>query len=278
MPSSSAAYTSLRVTPVAGADGVVDVTLLGPGFGNAMGPDFWRELPEVFAALDTDDQVRAVVVHGSGEHFSVGLDLGAMMGELGLGADPLAGGRVRFLDTITRMQAAISAVEDCRKPVLASVSGWCIGGGVDLIAACDIRVASADAKFSVREARLAIVADVGSLQRLPKVIGEGMTRRLALTAEDITATRAEQIGLVSQIYDTPDAALTGARALAAQIAGLSPLATQGTKQVLNATRDLPVADGLRHVAVWNAAFLHSHDLDEAIAAFQERRDARFEGR
>jgi enoyl-CoA hydratase len=254
------------------------VLLVGPAKGNAMGPDFWRELPAVFAALDADDSVRAVVVSGSNETFSYGLDLMAMVGDLALADGALAGSRTTFLATVTRLQQAITAVEECRKPVIASLSGWCIGGGVDLAAACDIRVASAEARFSVREARVAIVADVGSLQRLPKIIGEGMTRRLALTAEDITAARAEQIGLVSEVFSDPAAALKGARALARSIAALAPLAVQGTKQVLNDTRDLSVAEGLRHVAVWNAAFLHSHDLEEATTAFVERRAPHFEGR
>jgi enoyl-CoA hydratase len=278
LPTENAAFRALQLSSPSGSDGVAEVLLLGPGKGNAMGPDFWRELPAVFAALDVDDGVRAIVISGSNQNFSYGLDLGAMLGDLALDADALAGSRAVFLATIGRMQQAITAVESCRKPVIAALSGWCIGGGVDLAAACDIRVASAEARFSVREARLAIVADVGSLQRLPKIIGEGMTRRLAITAEDITAARAEQIGLVSEVFTDPAAALAGARALGRQIASLSPLATQGTKQVLNDTRDLSVAEGLRHVAVWNAAFLHSHDLAEATAAFVERRAPRFEGR
>lgn len=271
-------HRAVRVSAIDPAAGTAEVLLTGPGKGNAMGPAFWRELPAVFADLDANPDVRAVVLSGSYETFSYGLDLAAMLDELALDAGALAGSRARFLQTITRMQAAITAVEECRKPVVAAISGWCIGGGVDLAAACDIRVASSDARFSVREARLAIVADVGSLQRLPKIIGEGMTRRLALTAEDVDAARAERIGLVSEVFADPGAALEGARMLARRIAALSPLATQGTKQVLNATRDLSVSEGLRHVAVWNSAFLHSHDLAEAMAAFTERREAHFEGR
>jgi enoyl-CoA hydratase len=269
---------AVRVSVPNPSDGVAEVLLTGPGKGNAMGPDFWRELPEVFASLDADTAIHAIVLSGSREIFSYGLDLGAMLGQMSLDADALAGSRATFLAGLSRMQESITAVEQCRKPVIAAISGWCIGGGVDLAAACDIRVASADARFSVREARLAIVADVGSLQRLPKIIGEGMTRRLALTAEDIDAARAERIGLVSEVFADPAAALDGARVLARRIAAMSPLATQGTKQVLNDTRDLSVAEGLRHVAIWNAAFLHSHDLAEATAAFVERREPRFEGR
>ncbi|EUA19183.1 enoyl-CoA hydratase/isomerase family protein [Mycobacterium xenopi 4042] len=145
-------------------DQVAQVTLIGPGKGNAMGPAFWSELPQVFAALDADRDVRAIVITGSGRNFSYGLDVPAMAGRSpAAGGDALARPRADFHAEILRMQRAINAVAECRTPTIASVHGWCIGGGVDLISAVDIRYASADAKFSVREVKLAIVADVGSL-------------------------------------------------------------------------------------------------------------------
>jgi enoyl-CoA hydratase len=176
------------------------------------------------------------------------------------------------------MQSAMDAVESCRKPVLAAVQGWCIGGGVDLIAACDIRVASADATFSVREVKVAIVADMGSLQRLPAIIGEGMTRRLALTGEDVDALSALAMGLVSEVHEEPAELLAGARALARSIADNPPLVVQGVKRVMNHSRDVPRRDGLAYVAVWNAAFLASADLGEGVQAVLERRPPRFTGR
>src|SRR5690349_2834595 len=171
-------YESLSVDI---ADHVAQVTLLGPGKGNAMGPAFWNELPVVFRALDADPQVRAVVLTGSGKHFSYGLDLPAMMPSWGemLGGDALAGPRTKFLDEVKTLQASVSSIAECRKPVIAAISGWCIGGGVDVIAAADVRLASVDAKFSVREVKVAIVADLGSLQRLAPIIGEGHLRELA---------------------------------------------------------------------------------------------------
>ncbi|WP_051198286.1 crotonase/enoyl-CoA hydratase family protein [Gordonia shandongensis] len=258
---------------------VAEVTLIGPGKGNAMGPDFWSESAGLFGALDADPEVRAIVVTGSGEHFSYGLDLQAMSGAFGkvLAPDAKAGPRTEFHSTITSMQGAINAVADCRTPVIAAVSGWCIGGAVDMISAADIRLASADAKFSVREVRVAIVADMGSLARLPAIIGDGHTRELALTGKDIDAARAEKIGLVSDVYDDRDAVLAAARGLAGEIAGLAPLVVQGTKQVLNQGRDAQVADSLRYVAAWNAAFLPSEDLTEAITAVFEKRPPRFRG-
>ena len=261
-------------------DRVVRVTLTGPGKGNAMGPDFWRELPLIFAELDADPEVRAVVLTGSGRHFSYGLDLPAMAPTFGplLGERALAAPRTAFLDEIRRMQAAVTAVADCRKPVIAAVSGWCIGGGLDLIAAVDIRLASAEAKFSLREAKVAIVADIGSLHRLPGIIGEGHLRELALTAKDIDAARAEKIGLINDVYPDQDAVLEAAHAMAAEIAANPPLVVQGIKDVLDQPRVGRVADGLRYVSAWNAAFLPSEDITEAIQAVFEKRPPAFRGK
>ena len=273
----TAEYKSLKVEK---NEGVAEVVLAGPGKGNAMGPDFWREMPEVFAELDGDDETRAIVVRGDGNNFSYGLDLAAMMGDLGqqFGAGKnLAAERTRFLDLVGEMQKAFDNVAACRKPVIAAVSGWCVGGGVDLIAACDIRLCSADARFSLREVKVAIVADLGSLQRLPRIIGEGHTRELAFTGKDITAARAFQIGLVSDVYESTDEALASARALAGEIAANPPIVVQGIKRVMNYCQDKSVSDGLDYVAVWNSAFLQSADLVEAMTAFRERRAPQFKG-
>ncbi len=261
------------------ADHVAVVTLIGPGKGNAMGPDFWSECPLVFAQLDADPDVRAILLVGSGKHFTFGLDLAAMAGEFApLMADKaLAGPRTAFHNTIKRMQLATNAVADCRKPVVAAVHGWCIGGGLDLISAADIRYASSDAKFSVREVRVAIVADMGSLARLPAIIGDGHLRELALTGKDIDAARAEKIGLINDVFEDHDALIAGARATAAEIAANPPLVVQGVKEVLDNSRAADVDAGLRFVAAWNAAFLASNDLTEAITAVFEKRPAEFSG-
>ena len=258
---------------------VVEVVLTGPGKGNAMGPDFWREMPAVFAALERDEQVRAILVRGEGKHFSYGLDLLAMGGELGVAGQPTSAyERTQFLDTVSRMQQAITCVAECRKPVIAAVSGWCIGGGLDLISACDVRLCSSDARFSVREVKVAMVADIGSLQRLPYIIGEGHTRELALTGKDIDAARALQIGLVNEVFESQEQLLTAARAMAEQMAENPPLVVQGVKRVLNERTREAVDDGLRYVALWNSAFLQSDDLREALTAFMERRTPKFQGR
>lgn len=272
----SGEYKSVRLER---SEAVIEVVLIGPGKGNAMGPDFWREMPELFAALDRDEAVRAIIVRGDGDHFSYGLDLPGMMGSLGqnFGGQNLAAERTRLLDMVGEMQLAFDRVAACRKPVIAAINGWCIGGGLDFIAACDIRLASSDARFSLREVKVAIVADLGSLQRLPRIIGEGSTRELAFTGKDINAARALQINLVSEVFETRDAMLDAARHVAREIAENPPLVVQGIKRVMNYCADKSVADGLGYVAAWNAAFLQSNDLVEAMTAFMERRAPRFKG-
>lgn len=255
---------------------VAQVTLIGPGKGNAMGPAFWAELPDVFTSLDADPDVRAIVLTGSGRNFSYGLDLAAMGGTLP-GLDAGARSRADFHKTLQKMQGAISAVADCRTPTIASVHGWCIGGGVDLISAVDIRYASADAKFSVREVKLAIVADVGSLARLPLILTDGHLRELALTGKDIDAARAEKIGLVNDVYDDPEASLAAAHATAMEIAANPPLTVHGVKDVLDQQRIARVSESLRYVAAWNSAFLPSKDLGEAVTAMFQKRPPNFTG-
>ena len=261
------------------AEAVATLWLDRPEAGNAMGQEFWRDLPRAVAMVSGDDEVRAVVVAAQGPHFSVGLDLKAMGPMLGGGPSPSAAVRARGTRReVLRLQSAISAVAECPKPVIAAVHGYCIGGGVDLIAACDIRLASADAVFSVREAKVAIVADLGSLQRLPSIIGAGHLAELAYTGKDIGAARAKEIGLVNDVAADAGAVLEAAIGLALEISANSPLAVQGTKSVLAANDGRTVGEGLEYVATWNAGMLASDDLAEAMAAFRERRAPKFTGR
>ena len=178
---------------------------------------------------------------------------------------------------IHRMQASISSVAECPKPVVAAVHGYCIGGGVDLITACDIRVASADAVFSVRETKMAIVADLGSLQRLPAIIGAGHLAELAYTGKDVSAEHAREIGLVNHVLPDAASAVEAAQSLAAEIASNSPLVVQGTKTVIQTRDRRSIQDGLDYVAIWNSGFLQSDDLVEAVSAFMEKRPPKFTG-
>jgi enoyl-CoA hydratase len=261
-----------------------------PEARNAMGLDLWRDLPKAMTVLGDDNTVRVVVVAAKGPHFSVGLDLKAMGNLLAGSGDGGGGGggdarpasmaaraRSSRLE-VKRLQDSVTAVAQCPKPVIAAVHGYCIGGGVDLIAACDIRLASADAIFSVREAKVAIVADLGSLQRLPAIISAGHLAELAFTGKDITAERAKEIGLVNDVAGDAEGVLKAARALAAEIAANSPIAVQGTKAVLAANEGRTVSEGLDYVATWNSGMLASDDLVEAMTAFMEKRTPKFTGR
>jgi enoyl-CoA hydratase len=251
------------------------VTMLAP----SMGFEFFRELPLVFRELDADSDVRAIVLTGSDSNFSFGLDLkdvAPLFSPLGTGSAS-ASDRTKVLAQIREWQASITAVADCRTPIISAIDGWCIGGGIDLVTATDIRLATTAAKFSVRETKVAIVADLGSLQRLVGIIGDGHLRELALTGGDIDAARSERIGLVNTVYPDADALRTAALDLARAIATSSPLVVRGVKDVLDAERAPRVEVGLRYVAAWNAAFLPSKDLGEAFAAFAARRPAEFTG-
>lgn len=253
---------------------VAELTLLSRTMTSA----FFAELPTVVAELDADADVRAIVLTGSDRQFSYGLDL-RDMGDLLLpltdGPDAVA--RHAFLSRLRDLQAALSAVAGCRTPIVATVSGHCIGGGLDLIACADVRVASSDAVFSLRETQMAIVADLGSLQRLVGVIGDGHLREMALTGGDVTAGEAARIGLVNHVEDSRVAALARAHEIAERIASNSPITVRGVKDVLDDERTDRVARGLRYVAAWNSAFLPTRDLGEAISAFAERRRPTFHG-
>ncbi|MHB1508166.1 MAG: crotonase/enoyl-CoA hydratase family protein [Acidimicrobiales bacterium] len=262
---------------------IATVFLDRPEKRNAMGMPFFSQLPTVMAELGSDEQTRAVVIAAKGPAFSVGLDLAAL-GGIGEGENPESRTEVsraalarRTHAQVVALQSSISAVADCQKPVLAAIHGWCIGGGVDLASACDIRLCSADAVFSVRETRMAMVADLGSLQRLPDLMAYGYVAELAFTGKDIDANRAEKMGLVNEVLPDRESALAAALSMAAEISANSPLAVQGAKAVLAEARRSRIEAGLRFVATWNAGRLHSDDLSEAVAAFFERRPPTFSG-
>jgi len=253
---------------------VAGLILCRPQRRNAMGMVFFKELTEHFRRIDEDPNVRVVVIRAEGKSFTVGLDLmeaGALLA--GKGADD----REILRKKILELQESNNAIERCRKPVIAAVHGHCLGGGVDLLSACDIRLASADALFSIRETRIAIIADLGTLQRLPHIIGQGWFRELALTGRDFTADEALRMGFVTRVCDNRETLIKTAGDLAKEIAGLAPLTVQGVKEVINYSRDNGVYPGLAYVAQKNAAALPSEDLVEAVTAFMEKRDPVFHG-
>jgi enoyl-CoA hydratase/carnithine racemase len=257
---------------------VAEVVLNRPEVGNAFNGQLFTDLHDAFEMLDADDRCRAIVLRAEGKAFTYGLDLMSAPVDFGpVLSEGLAGARLDLRILIERLQVQTGKPAVIRKPVVAAVHGWCIGAGLDLISACDIRLCTADARFSLREARVAMVADIGSLQRLPRIIGDAATRELALTAKDIDADRALSLGLVSQVHDDREAVYAAARAEAQLIASLSPVAVQGVKHVLNEQDGMTVQQGLDYVATWNAAFLQSEDLKEAFSAFFEKRTPEYKG-
>jgi enoyl-CoA hydratase len=264
---------------------VAIVWLDRPDQRNAFAQEFWSLLPDLMEDLGGDPGVHAIVVAANGPAFTVGLDLKAfgpamVTGSLDPAAEPPpspVAQRARTRRLIKKMQHAFSSLAGCPKPVIAAVHGYCIGAGVDLITACDIRYAAADAVFSIRETRLAMVADVGTLQRLPRIIDPGSLAELAFTGRDFDAGEAASLGLVTRLLPDREATLAAAIETAEMIAANSPLAVEGTKAVLRAGDGRTVDQSLDYVALWNAAFLHSSDLGEAMAAFVERRPPEFKG-
>jgi len=242
---------------------------------NAMGLAFFEQIAEFFDGFDRDPDIRVIIIKAEGESFCAGTDLqeaGELLGQ------STADGRDRMRKKIVELQQCLTKIETCRKPVIAAVHSHCIGGAVDLICACDIRLATRDAIFSIRETRMGIIADVGTLQRLPHIIGHGWFRELALTGRDFTAQEALQMGLITRLCNDRPALYQEAQKLADQIAACPPLTVQGTKEVINYSRDNGIEAGLQYVAQKNAAALPSEDLYEAVAAFMEKRAPVFKGK
>ena len=245
-----------------------------------MSPLFFEQFDQVFSEIEKAEDLRVALVTSDQKAFSYGLDLQAAFKEHGqilMGAG-LAGPRTELLNLVRRWQHTFNRLANLPVPVITAIQGWCIGGGLDLISAADIRIASEDAVFSLREAAIAIVADLGSLQRLPAIIGDGLTRQLAFTAEDVTAERALSMGLVTEVHPSHEALHEAALTMARTIASHAPLTIQGVKQCLNFGRGHRIQDGLDYVAAWNSAFLSSEDLAEALSAFMAKRKPEFKGR
>lgn len=259
---------------------IAEVILNNPERLNAMGANFFTEIRQAFEEIDADDNIRTAILWAEGRMFTAGLDLkNSILGTLNNAQDKASLGfrNEQFYRGIRQIQDCFTAVERCRKPVIAAVHGHCIGGGVDLTTACDIRLCTADATFAIHETKVAIVADLGTLQRLTGIVGKGFAREMAFTGKRIPAARALQFGMVSDVYETKDALLNAARAMAAEIAANSPLVVQGVKQVLQFSEEHSIQEGLEYVAQWNAARIQTADLLEAMTAFQEKRTPTFTG-
>lgn len=258
-------------------DGIARVTLNRPAELNTMNKDFWPEMVEVFRAIDADMEVRCVIIASTGKHFTAGLDLNwAGTNVLGQSGADLGRQREAFRRHVKELQESFNVIDRCRVPVIAVVQGGCIGGGVDLVTACDLRICSAEAFFTIQEINIAIVADVGTLQRIPYLLPQGLVRELAYTGRRFPAAEAAKWGFVNRVEDDHAAALAAAEAMAREICAKSPLAIAGIKQVLNHGRSHSIEDGLEYVAVWNAGMLQGEDVGQAVKAQMARQSATFQ--
>jgi enoyl-CoA hydratase len=253
-------------------DSVAHVRLDRPDELNTMTPDFWRELPEIVTGISNEATARVVVISSTGKHFSAGMDLSVFMGGEFAGQEAEAGRRhARLRSNAKVLQWSFTALEKARIPVIAAVQGGVIGGAVDLVTACDLRYASADAFFCVQEINIGMTADVGTLQRLGKVVNEGFAREMAYTGRRYPAQRAYEVGLVQQVFPDQEALVAGALETAREIAGKSPLAIWGTKVAMNYARDHSVDDGLDQIATWQSGMFQPDDMMEAFQARSEKR-------
>ncbi|KAF8378044.1 hypothetical protein HHK36_029378 [Tetracentron sinense] len=264
-------YKTLEIVPKTPNSPVFHLYLNRPYIHNALSRDFFSEFPKALSSLDENPNVSVIILSGHGDHFCSGIDLKTLNSI----SQPLSNDRGRTAERLRReikgLQAAITALELCRKPVIAGIHGACIGGGIDIVTACDIRYCTEDAFFSVKEVDLAITADLGTLQRLPSIVGYGNAIELALTGRRFSGLEAKALGLVSRVFGSKDAMDEGLRAVAEGIAAKSPLAVTGTKAVLLRSRDMSLEQGLDYVATWNSATLLSDDLTEAVSAHSQKR-------
>lgn len=257
---------------------IAHVRLNRPAKLNTMIMEFWQEMVDVFAEIEQIADARVVVLSSTGKHFTAGLDLsafGSLAAEMQAAPDP-ARIREQMRSTVREMQESFTVIEKCRLPVLVAIHGACIGGGVDLISAGDMRYCTEDAFFCIQEINIGMTADVGTLQRLPHLIPSGMVRELAYTGRRMLADEAREIGLVNAVFKDHDTLLENVMEIAGTIAAKSPIAIHGTKEMLNYSRDHSVDDALNYMTVWQSGMFFSNDLFEAAAANMQKREPVFE--
>ncbi|MBH29193.1 MAG: enoyl-CoA hydratase [Actinobacteria bacterium] len=255
------------------------VRMIRPERANSMIPEFWQELPEIIDQLSAGGDARVIVLSAEGRHFCSGMDLSVFAGNNNVSNQEQAkhGSRQRagFRSTALQLQRTFSCMEESRLPILSAIQGACIGGGIDMVSATDLRYATNDAYFCIQEINIGMTADVGTLQRMPRFVPEGVVRELAYTGRNMSAAEAKERGFVNEIYGDQDEMLEAVFEVAGEIASKSPMAIWGTKRTLNYGRDHSVADGLEYIATWNAAMFDTDDMAEAFRASTENRDAEF---
>ncbi|MXV98937.1 MAG: crotonase/enoyl-CoA hydratase family protein [Acidimicrobiaceae bacterium] len=260
------------------SQGIAHVRLSRGDKANSMIPAFWSELPAIVDEISDAGRARVIVLSAEGRHFCSGMDLSVFSGDASLESESSEIGRRRanLRLSLLHLQRSFTALEEARMPVLAAIQGACVGGGVDLVTAADCRYATADAWFSIHEINIGMTADVGTLQRLPKLIPSGVAREYAYTGRRMPAERAHQLGLVNEVFDDQESMMDAVMATASEIASKSPLAIHGTKEAINYSRDHTVEDSLRHIALWQSGMFHPEDLEESFRANSEGRTTSYE--
>ncbi len=260
------------------SDSIAHIVLNRPDELNSMIPEFWSELPQLVDEISNRGAARAIVISSTGKHFTAGMDLSVFTSGNLDDDDQTEVGRARsvFRYNVLHLQDTFNSLERARMPVLVATQGGVVGAGVDMITACDMRYATEDSWFCIHEINIGMTADVGTLQRLPKIIPEGIAREMAFTGDRMPAARAKEVGLVNEVYPDQDAMLEAVMDTAARIASKSPLAIHGTKETINYTRDHSVADSLQYIAAWQTGMFQPTDMMESFGAKAEGRDAQFD--
>lgn len=256
---------------------VATVRFNRPDKANALDKVAWIEMQQIFESLHENPEARVIILAGQGKHFCSGIDLSLLMDIQRFNNESCEGRkREKLRDFIIWMQGTVSSIEKCRKPVIAAIQGACVGGGVDIISTCDMRFSTEDAYFAIKEVDMGLVADIGTMQRLPKIIPTGIMNELAYTGRKMGGREAQQIGLVNRTFPDYDQLLQGVQEIAELIASKSPLVIRGTKEILLHTRDHGVDEGLNYMVAWNAGMLMSSDLMESFQAKMEKRPANYQ--
>ena len=267
-------YTCFDVTV---KDHVAHVVMNRPDEFNSMTRLFWKELPEIIKELDKNAAARVILLKGEGKHFNAGMDLAnfAPAKKDGVKKDP-ARMRETFYHEVLELQDTFTALEECRMPTIASIQGACVGGGIDMVAACDIRHCSSDAFFKIAEVDIGLAADVGTLQRLPTLIPIGVVRELAYTGRKFLPDEARELGFINKVFDSLEDLEAGSLALAQEIASKSPLVTRVIKKQINYARDHSVRESLDYHAAWNSSLISGQDMEAAMKAMMEKSQAEYD--
>lgn len=266
--------TALTCFSLSTTDHIAHLVLNRPEAMNTMHPTFWRELDAVLTQLHKSGQARVLVISSTGKHFSAGMALETFAGSIAMD-DQSPEGRAAIFDLLANMQATFTKLETLRIPVIVAIQGGCIGGAVDMVTACCLRYATADAFFCIQEINIGMVADVGTLQRLPKLIPEAVVKELAYTGRRLTAATALAYGLVNEVFDSAEAMLAAALQCAHEIAAKPPVAIWGTKQAIHYSRDHSVEDALKQMGWLQAAIWSNQHVREAVTAMKEKRAGAF---